>query len=347
MKPAALALLLVACAQPAPTRLPAPLTATPTALGARAPEPVPLDADEAGVDPAKLAALDADAARTHSDALVLWKDGRVLLHRRYTPEADGLIETMSITKSITALAVALLAEDGTLSVEEPLTRYFPEWKQGQKQRITLLHLLGHTSGLEDTDDTSEIWPSPDFVQLALTAELTTAPGTAFRYNNKAANLVPEVVRRASGEPIDRLLARRLFAPLGIERYEWLRDPQGHALGQSGLKLGAFDLARIGELLRRGGVWRGAGGDTRILAEATIERLTRRSSPLAPHHGLFFWIPESGHGFVARGYLGQRMLVLPARGVVAVRLRHWSPTAKPGVDDFDDFERRVHDLFERP
>lgn len=331
------ALVLCACSAGTPPRLHGPTAAQPTALApADAPTFAPGDAASAGVSANALAKLDADAERLHSDALVILKDGHLLLDRRYTPEANAPIELMSITKSIAALAVAMLLEDGTLpALDVPLTRYFPEWKQGQKQKITLAHVLTHTSGIQADDDVSEIWQSPDFVQLALTAELTTPPGGVFHYNNKAANLVAEVVQRASGERLDRLLARRLFAPLGIERYEWLRDPQGHALVQSGLKLRAMDLARIGELLRMGG-----GG---IVSARRIGELTRRSTPLNAHHGLFFWIPDSGHGFAGRGYLGQYLLVLPERGVVAVRLRHWSPTAKSGPDDFADFERRVADL----
>lgn len=332
------ALVLGGCAAAVPLRLAGPTAARPTALASGAPtELPPADAARAGVSAVGLATLDADAERMHSDALVLLKDGHVLLDRSYTPEASAPIELMSITKSIAALGVAMLLEDGALSaLDVPLTRYFPEWKQGQKQKITLAHLLTHTSGLQDEDDPSEIWQSPDFVQLALAAELTTAPGTTFRYSNKAANLVGEVVLRASGERLDQLLARRLFAPLGIERYEWLRDPAGHALVQSGLKLRAMDLARIGELLRL----RGGG----LVAAHWLDQLTRPSTKLNGQHGLYFWIPDSGHGFAGRGYLGQCLLVLPDRGVVAVRLRHWSPTAKSGPDDFADFERRVDALF---
>lgn len=322
-------------------RLPAPTVATPTTLQTPGPPSTPaLDAAAAGVEPAALARLDADAARSHSDAMVLWKDGRVLLDRRYTPEGEQPIETMSITKSVSALAIAMLVEDQRLeSFEVPLTRFFPEWNQGKKKRITLLHVLRHTSGLQDTDDTSEIWQSPDFVQLALAAELESEPGTRFHYNNKAANLLGEVVRRACGERLDHFLARRLFAPLGVERYEWLRDPSGHPLVQSGLKLNARDLAQIGEMLRLRGTVNGKS----ILRSASIDRLTRADSP-HERRGLFFWIPDSGRGFVARGYLGQRLLVLPEHGVVAVRLRHWTAEARPGADDFEDFEHRVEQLF---
>ncbi len=342
MTRAALALaVLCGCAAPPPPQLPAPTTARPTVLAdPRYREPRPIDARSAGVDASELAALDAEAARLHSDSMVLLKDGRVLLDRRYTRYADAPIELMSITKSVSALAVAMLLEAGTIeSLDVPLTHYFPEWNQGNKKRITLRHVLTHTSGLQADDDTTEIWQSPDFVQLALTAELSTPPGTTFHYNDKAANLVGEIVRRASGERLDRFVAHRLFEPLGIQRFEWLRDPQGHTLVQSGLKLSAIDLARIGEMLRL----RGAG----LLGPRWVDALTQPATALHAHHGLFFWIPDSvgsSGSFAGRGYLGQHLVVLPERGVVAVRLRHWSPDATPGADDFDDFEHRIATLF---
>lgn len=340
MKRALLALALSGCASTTPLRLPAPTVATPTVLSVAGAELAPIDAEHAGVDPSALARLDAEAIATHSDALVLLKDGRVLWHRRYTAEANQPIETMSITKSVSAIAVAMCLEDGHIgSLDEPLYRWFPEWRQGKKQQITLRNLLTHSSGLQDTDDTSEIWRSPDFVQLALAAELDSPPGARFHYNNKAANLVAEVVHRACGERIDQLLARRLFAPLGIEHYQWLRDPAGHALVQSGLKLEALDLAKIGEMLRL----RGRYATHELLDPTSLDALLA-PSPRQRLHGLFFWLLESGHGFAGRGYLGQHLVVLPERGVVAVRLRHWTASARSGRDDFDDFESKVLRLF---
>lgn len=334
------ALAWLACAPPTAPVLPAPTSAPATVFAVESSAPPTIDAAEAGVEPMMLAAFAEEARRTHSDGVVLLVQGRLLLHVQ-GEHGDVPVDTMSLTKTVSALAVLLCLDDGRIgSLDDPLTRWFPEWKQGQKQRISVRHLLTHTSGLQDTDDTSEIWPSPDFVQLALSAELEDAPGARFHYNNKASNLIAELVQRAAGERIDRLLARRLFEPLGIEHYEWLRDPAGHALVQSGLKLSALDMAKLGELLRR----RGLDAQTSRIQPASIDALLRPSAHNR-QHGLFVWL--LAHGFGGRGYLGQHLLVLPARGVVAVRLRGWTPRARAGVDDFPDFEARVEQLFGAP
>src|SRR3546814_19063982 len=68
---------------------------------------------------------------------------------------------------------------------QPVADFYPEWKQGQKQQITLRMLLNHSSGLQNARRADvEIYPAPDAIQLALAAELSSKPGTAASYNNK-------------------------------------------------------------------------------------------------------------------------------------------------------------------
>lgn len=86
------------------------------------------------------------------------------------------------------------------SIDEPVHAFFPEWRQGRKRDITVRMLMEHTSGLQNVPMTTlEIYPSPDFVQLALCAELDAEPGTTFAYNNKAVNLLAGIVERADDE----------------------------------------------------------------------------------------------------------------------------------------------------
>src|SRR5690606_13701260 len=81
-------------------------------------------------------------------------------------------------------------------IDLPVHTYYPEWRDGVKSRITIRHLLDHTSGLRTDQGTGEIYASPDFVRLALDAEVTSEPGTVFFYNNKAVNLLAGIVERA-------------------------------------------------------------------------------------------------------------------------------------------------------
>jgi CubicO group peptidase (beta-lactamase class C family) len=241
-----------------------------------------------GIDPAQLAALVERAAATSSDALVILKNGK-LVGEWYFGKPRTPIETMSVTKSVVGLAVGLLIDAGKVaSLDVPVHKLFPEWNQGKKRAITLRHLVDHTSGLQADATTQEIYASPDFVKLALAAELSEDPGSSFRYNNKAVNLLAGVVQAASGERLDRFLDRTLFQPIGIREHEWELDKAGNPHGMAGLGLHPVDLARIGQLMLGRGAWGGA----RVLSQDWVEASTRPDQPLSPTNSLLWWlIPE--------------------------------------------------------
>jgi len=322
--------LLAACAgapppaapQPAPSAAPPlrALSAAPALPPPAQPAPLPVgDPAAEGIDPAQLAALVERAAATSSDALVILKNGK-LVGEWYFGKPRTPIETMSVTKSVVGLAVGLLIDAGKVaSLDVPVHKLFPEWSQGRKRAITLRHLVDHTSGLEADRTTQEIYASPDFVKLALAAELSEDPGSSFRYNNKAVNLLAGVVQVASGERLDRFLDRTLFQPIGIREHEWELDKAGNPHGMSGLGLHPVDLARIGQLM----LWRGAWGGARVLSQDWVEASTRPDQPLSPTGSLLWWlIPEWTKRTIDNALLEQWR----GGGVDPVFLRKMTPLA---------------------
>lgn len=237
------------------------------------------------VNRAALDALVQRAAELDTDALVVMHRGKVVLARWFDGKPRR-IEAMSVTKSVVSMAVGRLVTTGALtSLDEPFSNWFPEWQQGRKRGITIRQLLQHTSGLQaDRMTGTEIYPAKDFVQLALCAELVSNPGEKFFYNNKAANLLPALVEKVSGKPIDRYLAAEVFGPLGITDTQWLADPAGHPQGMSGLRIRPEDLARLGQLMLDDGRWRG----TQVLSRAFVQDAARPSSP-NPAYGLQWWL----------------------------------------------------------
>jgi CubicO group peptidase (beta-lactamase class C family) len=169
------------------------------------------------------------------------------------------------------------------SLDEPVATFFPEWKQGKKAKITVRHLLQQTSGLQTEPNTQVVYASPDFVQLALAAELEGEPGAKWTYNNKAVNLLAGVVKRASGVPLDEYMRREFFAPLGITQFGWDHDQAGNPHAMSGLQLKPLDLARFGQLMLDGGVWKGR----RVLAEALVRSAHDDVAP-GQGYGLLWW-----------------------------------------------------------
>lgn len=247
------------------------------------------DAQREGIDPEALASLIKRAEKTDSDAIIVVKNGK-LIGEWYFDKPQGLIETMSATKSIVNLAVGKLIDNGQIkSLDQPVADFFPEWKQGRKKTITIRHLLNHTSGLQNERTTSiDIYPSPDFVQLALAAELSHEPGKRFSYNNKAVNLIAGVVKAASGQRMDVFIGNEIFAPMGITNFSWTLDSTGNPHAMSGLQISALDFAKLGQMMADGGRWNGK----QLLSEKWIAESTRSSQEMTPNCGLLWWlIPE--------------------------------------------------------
>ncbi|MEB2343289.1 MAG: serine hydrolase [Deltaproteobacteria bacterium] len=232
-------------------------------------------------------ALVRDARANGSDELVLVKDG-VLVGDWVFTAGRAPIQTMSITKSVLSLAVGVLVDAGKLDLDQPVSTWFPEWKSGAHAKITVRHLLSHTSGLSEPERTVELYRSRDFVAHALARPVEREPGTEFHYSNEGANLVSAVIARVSGERADRFVARTLFAPLGIGDFWWSLDRAGNAHGLAGLHLRPRELARLGELIDRRGRWEGR----QIVSEGWLERSTAQLASVQPNSkrlGLFWWL----------------------------------------------------------
>jgi CubicO group peptidase (beta-lactamase class C family) len=223
------------------------------------------------------------AEETHSDALIVMHRGELVGTWRFG-KPKQVIETMSVTKSIVNLAIGKLITDGLLtSIDESVCTFYPEWKQGSKKIITIKHIMNHMSGLQNEPTTSvEIYPSPDFVQLALCAELSHEPSTTISYNNKAVNLLAGIVEKISGQKLDTYMIEEIFTPLSIEEHYWTADDSGNPHVMSGLGLLPEDLAKLGQLFLNRGEWQGH----KIIAATWFDSIVSQSVEMM---GLLWWL----------------------------------------------------------
>jgi CubicO group peptidase (beta-lactamase class C family) len=108
------------------------------------------------VHAARLAPLARDALQqlldrgrqTHSDAVLVLQDGHEIGHYYASGKPPGPIESMSVTKSVVALGIGQLLDQGRIrSLDQPVADFYPEWRQGRKKDITIRMLLNHSSGL--------------------------------------------------------------------------------------------------------------------------------------------------------------------------------------------------------
>jgi CubicO group peptidase (beta-lactamase class C family) len=206
--------------------------AWPTALlllSLAMPAPAATAADEA----ARQAALDALMRPYDGDvpgaSLLVLKDGRALVRRGYgradmengvAAGADTNYRLASVSKQFTAAAVLLLAQDGALSIDDPVKRWLPSLPPAA-DAITLRHLLAHTSGVLDYEDLmgaswqGQIRDAGVLALLERQDRLYFPPGTTYRYSNSGYALLALVVERASGMDFPAFLRTRIFAPLGM------------------------------------------------------------------------------------------------------------------------------------
>jgi D-alanyl-D-alanine carboxypeptidase len=143
----------------------------------------------------------------------------------------------SVTKEFTAAAILLLAEQGKLSLDDPLSKWFPDL--GAASAVTLRQLLNHTSGIRD------YWPQ-DFLTPEMTHPTTVAalieewarrpldfePGTDWQYSNTNYVLAGAVVEKVSGEPLFAFFQRRIFQPLHMARVADYVDAAPPAAGDA-------------------------------------------------------------------------------------------------------------------
>jgi CubicO group peptidase (beta-lactamase class C family) len=239
-----------------------------------------------------LEALLKRSEATHSDAMVIWQDGREIGHYYKGGKAPSPIDLMSVTKSVVALGVAQLVAEGKIkSFDQPVADFYPEWRQGRKKIITIRMLMNHTSGMQNVmNATVEIYPAPDAIQLALSAEIVGTPGTDPNYNNKAVNLLAGIIEKASGKPMDVFFRDGLFKSMDIKPGPWEKDKAGHPYGMAGLPLTAADLGKVGQLMLDKGQWRGK----QLLPVNVVDALSQPQAEASM--GLLWWIDPAYRHF---------------------------------------------------
>ncbi len=196
------------------------------------------------------------ALELDTDALVIAQDGQEVLRWERRP---GLrMNTHSVTKSITALALAQLVEAGELAWDDSLGEHLSAWAEDPRGAITVDQVLHHTSGLQPERSPLPLWP----FQHALKQDLEHAPGERYAYSNTAPNLLSGVVEARTGESLAANLQAGVFDPLGIAQPSW--GPHfGPTPAWSELRLSADELLAIGQALL----------DGQLLSEETLDQLT--------------------------------------------------------------------------
>jgi CubicO group peptidase (beta-lactamase class C family) len=294
---------------------------------------------EAGLDAARLQdGIDYGSTQA-GYAIRVYRHGCLVGEDRLVgANRDARYESFSMAKSVTALTYGRAMTLGLISPGDPVGSLVPEADRAHGA-ITVADLLTMTSGLRWNGFRDyNLFTMPDRVRDALTLEPVRRPGTYFEYAQSPVALLAEMVGRSAGEDTMAFAQRELMTALGIEAgsWGWSRDPAGHVQGFYGVQMTPDDYGRLGDLMRRGGVWRGA----RLLSREFVRRAVT-PSPTNGCYGWLIWVNaaqpcigptvanrpvENGRDYpdlpadfyTFAGLFGQRVAVFPTQDLVIVR-----------------------------
>ena len=245
---------------------------------------------------------------------------------------DTVFEAGSVSKQFTATAVLLLVQQGKLSLQDDVRKYLPELPD-YGNKITIEHLLHHTSGLRDWGAVAEIagWPRGTRIHThdhvldiaSRQKSLNYEPGRYYSYTNTGYNLLVIIAERVSGQTFQEFSRKNIFEPLGMTHTQWRDDfsriVKGRAIAYSG-QAGDFHsempfenvfgngglLTTVGDLL----LWNenfvhGKVGGAALLQELQRQGHLSDGREIEYARGLFVtsWqgIPEISHSGATAGY----------------------------------------------
>jgi CubicO group peptidase (beta-lactamase class C family) len=253
-------------------------------------------------------------------------------------DADTLHDARSISKTVVALLYgAALAEGKVPALDQPALDAFPEHadlRTPERLRVTIGHLLTMTSGFawdeftypyQDARNSERLMDAaPDRYRYVFEQAFAHEPGTTWTYSGGDVAVIARILERGTGMALEDYAAQALFAPLGIEAHEWLKDRQGVAFAASGLRLRPRDFVKIGRLIADRGAWEGRAVAPPAWVDAMIAPHARVGGepPCGMAYGYFTWLsalcaegaPPAPYA-AGIGYGGQRLIVFPETRLV--------------------------------
>ncbi len=298
---------------------------------------------------------------------------------------DSMYDVASITKSIPTGSIALqLIDQGKLHVTDKLIEYVPEFRNSDRERVLIKHLLTYTLdgyGLASLKEKS----ADQLFEILLTHDFEKRPGTVFKYSNIPAALLGLVVERITGRTLDQVADECFFNPLGMERTTFYpenyliddivpteRDDwrglvhgvvhdesayifkrSGKIVGHAGLFSTAPDLLKFLEMLLHKGVFNGR----RYLSETIITRMTENQIPLLDDTTGLGWELNQprymgeyagSNTFGKTGFTGTLCVVDISRGVAYTILSNRIfPQRPPNSHSINRFRKIIGEIVLKP
>jgi CubicO group peptidase (beta-lactamase class C family) len=301
--------------------------------------PLPPEVDGAALQAASDWAFQRESPEQVTLSLLVVHRGQIV-HERYAPGVDVATRTRtwSTAKSIAVTLLGILADQGRLSLDQPLDFQWlpraPSPETDPRRSITLRHVLNMSSGLETVDNGGmeyatgsglAYWAGTSSAEGARNRGLIREPGTHWDYENYDTLLGIYLMKLALGDQRTYLEfpRRALLDRIGMRNTLVSTDRFGDFVLSSQVYTNARDLARFGLLYLNGGVWNGE----RILSEAWID-FVRTPAPATAargnqYGGQWWLVPDNrtdvpSDAYATAGNRGQYVVVVPSHDLVIVR-----------------------------
>lgn len=130
----------------------------------------------------------------------------------------------SITKQFTSMVVMQLVSEGKIRLDGKLTDYLPDYRKDTGDRVTITHLLNHTSGIPSytslpgffANESRNPYAPAEFIKKFASGDLQFEPGSKYAYNNSGYYLLGAIIEKVTGKPYADVLQERIFTPLGMK-----------------------------------------------------------------------------------------------------------------------------------
>lgn len=273
-------------------------------------------------------------AKTGTQAVLIIKDGYIIREEYF----DNLYSEFqhnifSVTKSFTSTLIGIAHDNGIIpSLDEKLLEILDEYSvenlDSNKKNITIQDLLEMRSGLPWSEvepftvsniknNYMQMTTSANWVQYVLDLKMDATPGEKWTYNTGGSHLLAAILDDYISVPTLQFAKENLFDKLGIPmiNVSWTLDPQGIISGGSSLYLHIRDMAKLGLLYLRNGLWE----DTQILTKSWIEAATNTITDFGGGvgYGLQWWTDPLNDYYYAAGYRGQYVIVKPDDRLITV------------------------------
>ena len=276
-----------------------------------------------------------DGTYPNIDGIVVAQNNTILIEAYFNEfgEDDGH-DLRSSFKSVISLLAGIAIDQGLMSVDDPLSKYFPELASDERGEIQVKDLLQMSSGLAceeffgvGPDCESAMWDTDNWLAYNLSVPIRHTAGLNWEYSSLEPDLVGEVIARASEMPLVDFASKNLFEPLGISGYRWYITPEGRGYGGGSFMMKPKDMLKIAQMVLDEGIWDGQqivskdwlseSTTTNIDVEMSFVRFGRvQNAKYATANYGYFWYREKlqfndidTEVLFASGNGGQYMMIL--------------------------------------